>query len=211
MTLPSFIEVQFPTEISYGSSGGPAFSTSVFESASGFEQRTLLWSEARAKYNVATGIKDKVDMDEVLAFFFNVRGRSIGFRFKDWADYQIADQVIGTGNGVQTVFNIVKTYEVAGGLYTYDRRIYKPVSATVTGVKVNNVTQTITTDYTIDYTTGKITFVSAPASGHAVKITAAEFDVPVRFDTDELPIVHEAWLAESLSSVPLVELKLNVD
>lgn len=208
MPLPSFIEERFPTEISYGSAGGPAFSTNVFESSSGFEQRTLLWAEARAKYNIATGIKDKLDMDEVLKFFFNVRGRSIGFRFKDWADYQITAQNIGTGDGSTTQFPLIKTYVT--GSYTYTRRIYKPVSGSISAVTVGGVAQTETTHFTVNYTTGMITFLSPPAGAAAIVIGAAEFDVPVRFDTDELPITHEAWLAESLSSIPLVELKLNV-
>lgn len=208
MPLPSFIEERFPTEISYGSSGGPAFSTNVFESSSGYEQRTLLWAEARARYNIATGIKDKIDMDEVLKFFFNVRGRSIGFRFKDWADYQIAAQNIGTGNGSQTQFNLVKTYVT--GAYTYTRRIYKPVQGSILNVTVGGSAQAETVNYTVNYTTGVITFLSPPAGSAAVVVGSAEFDVPVRFDTDELPITHEAWLAESLSSIPLVELKLNV-
>lgn len=208
MPLPSFIEERFPTEISYGSAGGPAFLTNVFESSSGFEQRTLLWSEARAKYNVATGIKDKVDMDEVLKFFFNVRGKSIGFRFKDWADFQITAQNIGTGDGSTTQFNLVKTYVT--GAYTYTRRIYKPVSGTITGVTVGGVAKTLGADFTVNFTTGVFTFTSPPAGAAAIVVGAAEFDVPVRFDTDELPITHEAWLAESLSNIPLVELKLNV-
>lgn len=208
MPLPSFIEERFPTEISYGSAGGPAFLTNVFESSSGFEQRTLLWSEARAKYNVATGIKDKVDMDEVLKFFFNVRGKSIGFRFKDWADFQITAQNIGTGDGATTQFNLVKTYVT--GAYTYTRRIYKPVSGTITGVTVGGVAKTLGTDFTVNFTTGVFTFTSPPPGAAAIVVGAAEFDVPVRFDTDELPITHEAWLAESLSNIPLVELKINV-
>lgn len=205
MTLPTFIEDRFPTEISFGSSGGPGFLTDVFTASSGSEQRTLLWSESRAEYNITYGIRDKVDMDAVIAFFLNVRGRGIGFRFKDWADYQIATQTIGTGDGVKTAFQLIKTYTT--GSNTYTRTIRKPVSGTLTGVTVNGVAKVSPTDYTVDYTTGVLTFVTPPANTHVVAVAACEFDVPVRFDIDKLPVVHDAWQIESLSSIPLVEIR----
>jgi uncharacterized protein (TIGR02217 family) len=205
MPIPSFIETRFPTEISFGSSGGPGFNTDVFTAASGSEQRTLLWSESRAEYNITTGIRDKVDMDKVVAMFFAVRGRGVGFRFKDWADYQIALQNIGIGNGVLTQFQLVKSYTF--GAETYTRTIRKPVAGTVTGVTVNGVPKTLGTDFTVDTTTGILTFTVAPANTHVVFVGAAEFDVPVRFDIDKLPVSHEAWQIESLSSIPLVEIR----
>lgn len=207
MTLPTFVEERMPTDITYGSSGGPVFSTSVFASASGAEQRNSLWAESRNKYDIAYGIRDKTDMDVVLNFFYNVRGRAIGFRFKDWADYHVISQTIGTGNGTQSAFQIIKTY--TSGSYTYTRNIYKPVSGTLSGVTVNAVAMTEGVDFTVDYTTGIITFTTPPGSTHAVVVGAVEFDVPVRFDTDELPIVHEAFIQESLSSIPLVELRMS--
>ena len=204
--IPTFIEERLPTEITYGSGGGPTFATSVFASASGFEQRNTLWEEARNKYDISYGIRDKADMDIVLAFFFNVRGRAVGFRFKDWADYALDEEQIGLGDSSTTVFQLTKTYTT--GTQTYIRNIYKPVPGSLVSLTVNGVAQTESTDFTIDYTTGLITFTSAPASGHAIVVTI-EFDVPVRFDTDELPIVHEAFLTESLSSIPVVELRLT--
>jgi hypothetical protein len=65
-------------------------------------------------------------------------------------------------------------------------------------VKVNGVTKTIVSDYTIS-ATGLITFGSAPANGHAITVTG-EFDVPVRFDIGQgepLPIsVNEANIVQ---------------
>lgn len=205
MPTPAFIEERLPTHISYGSSGGPGFLTSVFTAASGDEQRNRNWSKARAKYDISYGITDKADMDAVIAFFMNVGGRVTGFRFKDWADYQIENQLIGVGDGSTTAFQLIKTYTV--GSYSYERPIKKPVDGTMTGVTVNSVAVVEDTDFTVDYTTGILTFNSAPPSSHDIEVASCEFDVPVRFDVDELPVVHEAWLAESLSSIPLVELR----
>lgn len=206
MTIASFMESpRFPDNISYGSGGGPSFKTKIFESASGFEQRNVLWDEARAKYNVTQGIRSKEDMDTVLAFFYAVRGRATGFRFKDWADYQLVNEQIATGNSTLTAFNLTKVY--AAGATSYTRRIYKPVSGTMV-VTVNSNSQVEGTDYTVNYATGVITFTVPPATGHPIRVTC-EFDVPARFDTDDINITHEDWQTESWSSIDIVELRLN--
>ena len=49
----AFIETQFPTDISYGSSGGPEYATDVVISQSGAEQRNVNWTQARARFTVA--------------------------------------------------------------------------------------------------------------------------------------------------------------
>jgi uncharacterized protein (TIGR02217 family) len=46
----SFVEVQFPSDISYGATGGPMFLTDVVATVSGHEQRNSKWSQARARY-----------------------------------------------------------------------------------------------------------------------------------------------------------------
>lgn len=202
-----FVEERLPEEISYGSSGGPQFSTSVFASASGFEQRNLLWSESRAKYNIQYGLLPKADMDTLLAFFMNMKGRTTGFRFKDWADYQITAQTIGTGDGATATFQIIKTY--TAGAQTYNRTIYKPVSGTLGTITVGVTAYVEGVDFTIDYTTGIITFTTIPPDTEAIVIDTLEFDVPVRFDSDDFVITHEAWQTESAESVTVVELKLS--
>lgn len=204
----AFLETpRFPDDISYGSGGGPEFKTYVFEGHSGVEQRHIAWTRDRARYDVAYGVRDNADMNVVRSFFYNCFGRATGFRFKDWADYTLNTEVIGTGDGVETVFPITKTYTT--GALSYVRRIFKPVPGTIV-VRVNGVTQTVTTHYTVDTTTGIITFTGGnePAMGHAVDVTC-EFDVPVRFDTDSLKAVHEGFDTEQWGGIPLVEIILE--
>lgn len=203
MPVP-FIEERFPVNVSEGSKGGPGFNTTVFTSQSGFEQRNSNWANSRAQYDVSYGIRDKVDLDAVLAFFFVMRGRATGFRFKDWGDYQITNGNIGTGTGAQTIFQIVKKYTV--GANTYTRTINKIVTGTLQ-VFVNGVLQTLTTHYTVNMNTGVITFVTAPPNGQAVTVTC-EFDVPVRFDVDSLPISWEAFEIEGSEGILLVEVRI---
>jgi uncharacterized protein (TIGR02217 family) len=197
-----FVEVQFPTDISYGSSGGPEYATDIVISQSGYEQRNINWSQARARYNVAHGVKTKAQLDELVAFFRARKGRAYGFRFKDWTDYVASAQVIGTGNGVVTQFQLKKLY--TSGAVDEWRTIRKPVSGTVQVYK-NGVLQS--SGVSVNATTGLVTFAAAPASGQSITATY-EFDVPVRFDTDRLSATLEAYGIHSWLDIPLVEVRV---
>ena len=197
-----FVEVQFPSDISYGSSGGPEYATDIVMSQSGYEQRNINWDQARARYNVAHGVKTKTQLDALVAFFRARKGRAIGFRFKDWTDYQASGMAIGTGNNAAIQFQLVKTYSNGGA--TESRVITKPVSGTVQIYK-NGVLQT--SGVSVDTTTGLVTFNTAPASGAALTANF-EFDVPVRFDTDRLSARLEAYGVHSWLDIPLVEVRV---
>jgi hypothetical protein len=45
--MVQFSEERFPEDISYGSSGGPGFSTDIVVTQGGFEQRNINWQVAR--------------------------------------------------------------------------------------------------------------------------------------------------------------------
>jgi uncharacterized protein (TIGR02217 family) len=102
------IEVQFPTDIAYGSAGGPEYSTDIVITQSGYEQRNANWLQARARYNVAHGVKTQAQLNTLIAFFRSRKGRADGFRFKDWTDYQATAQAIATGDGTTTIFSCRK-------------------------------------------------------------------------------------------------------
>ena len=195
-----FVEVQFPADISYGSSGGPEYATDIVASTSGYEQRNVNWQQARARYNVAHGVKTKAQLDALIAFFRARKGRAYGFRFKDWTDYQ-GTETLGTGDGVKTQFQLIKTY--VSGSIVEARTITKPVSGSVQVYK-NAVLQT--SGAAVDTMTGMVTFTAAPAAGQV--ITASyQFDVPVRFDTDKLSASLDAYGIHSWLDITLVEVR----
>ena len=198
----AFVEIRFPDDISYGSSGGPAYSTSIVATDSGYEKRNIRWQDARARYNVAHGVRTRAQLDSLIAFFRARKGRAHGFRFKDWTDYQALGQSLGIGNGSQTVFQLVKHY--TSGSVTETRSLAKPVTGTVKPY-LNGVLRT--SGFTVDTTTGLLTFSTAPAAGVLVSADC-EFDVPVRFDSDTLSATLEAYGVESWNNIPLVELRL---
>ncbi len=199
----AFIETRFPSDIAYGSTGGPEYSTDVVITQGGYEQRNSNWSQARARYNVAHGVKTQAQLDMLIAFFRARKGRADGFRFKDWTDFQATAQAIGTGNGVATAFQLRKDYN--NGSVTESRTITKPVTGTLS-VYVDGVLQS-GGSYSVNTTTGLVTLSSAPANGTAITATF-EFDVPVRFDTDRLSVTLDTYGSHSWQDIPLVEVRV---
>ncbi len=200
----AFIEIAFPSDIAYGSSGGPEYSTDIVITHGGYEQRNVNWAQARARYNVAHGVKTQAQLDALIAFFRARKGRADGFRFKDWSDYKASAQVIGTGNGSNKIFQLIKTY--SSGNVSETRVITKPVAGSV-NIYVNSVLQSGST-YSLDTTIGKITFVTAPANSTVISADF-EFDVPVRFDTDRLSATLDSYGVHSWGDIPLVEVRVN--
>ena len=206
----AFHEVRFPDNISRGARGGPERRTQIVELASGDEERNASWANSRRRYDVAYGIRRADDLAAVVAFFEARNGRLHGFRFKDWGDHKSClpsgtpsptDQVIGTGDGTTTEFQLVKRY--ASGAQSWMRAITKPVAGTVR-IALGGVEQP--SGWSVDTTTGVVSFGAAPAAG--VAITAGfEFDVPVRFDTDALDVTLDLERLGSITSIPLLELR----
>lgn len=203
MTFPTY---RLPPEVEVGMVGGPTYYNVIQEAISGQEQRVRVWAKCRGRWECGFSILDTTTTSgtfrAVLALYRAHVGSLYPFPFKDWSDYQLTDENIGTGDGIETEYQITKTYDPSQiilntpGSRTYVREIYLPRSGIV--VKVNNSTQTITTHYTIG-STGLITFVTPPGTGEAVTVTG-EFDVPVRFDIqpgEALPIViNESNIAQ---------------
>lgn len=207
----AFHEVQFPVDISEGSSGGPERLTDIITHRSGWEERNTIWADSRRRYDASLGLRDIDDLYEVIEFFEGRRGRLHGFRWKDWADYKSCppseavtafDQSIGVGDGSNKDFQLRKTY--SSGSNPYSRTIKKPVAGTVKVAK-NGVE--LFSGWSVNTETGIVHFTSAPADGHEIEV-GFEFDVPVRFDTDRLDINHEAFRAGSIGSIDIVEIKV---
>ena len=206
----AFHEVRFPDNISRGARGGPERRTQIVELASGDEERNASWADSRRRYDVAYGIRRADDLAAVVAFFEARNGRLHGFRYKDWADYKSAlpshaitptDQQIGTGTGSLQTFQLAKRY--ISGAQTWVRTIAKPVTGTVR-VALGMIEQL--SGWTLDTTTGVITFTTAPAGGVIVR-AGFEFDVPVRFDSDTLDVTLDFERLGSITSIPLLEIR----
>lgn len=212
--MSAFHEKRFPVSVSFRSSGGPQRRTEIIELASGHEERNTPWQHARRRYDAGIGIRSLADIEQVLAFFEARMGRLHGFRWKDFTDFRssvtgvlpaITDQVLGTGDATQVIYQINKTYET--GIYGYTRPITKPIAGTVL-IAVAGVQMVEGVDYTIDFSNGKVSFLSGSIPGNGQLVTAGfEFDVPARFDTDFLGISLETFESGAIPSIPVVEIR----
>lgn len=196
----NFHEVRLSEAVSYGSVFGPEFSTDVVITASGGEQRNQNWAYPRHKGDVAHGVKTEKQLAELKAFFYNRRGKAYGFRFKDWSDFKATNQLIGSGNGLNNLFQLIKKYEDFAG-YTSTRIIKKPVEGSVT-IYVDEML--VSEGWYVDTTTGIVTFTMPPVGEICADF---EFDVPVRFDTDHMPVSCDNFNVYSWNNIPIVELK----
>jgi len=199
----AFIETRFPTDIAYGSAGGPEYSTDIVITHGGYEKRNANWAAARARYNVAHGVKTQAQLDTLIAFFRARKGRADGFRFKDWSDYQAVDEYLGEGDGQNTEFQLQKHY--TSGSVTEVRAISKPVSGTLQ-VYIDGVLQAGSA-YNASYSNGIVEFDEAPQEG-AIITASFEFDVPVRFDTDRLSATLDNYGSHSWNDIPLIEIRV---
>ena len=198
----AFLEILFPTDINFSSVGGPGFSTDIFIGSGGVESSNQNWTRPVERWNVVYGAKPQDDLKTLLQFFMVCQGKAHGFRFKNYVDFEVVTPIpIGTGTGALTTFQLSKRYTFGG--QNYDRKISKPVSGTTT-IYLNGVLQG--SGWTIDITTGIVTFSVAPGAGVVVS-AAFQFDVPMRFDTDVIAITLSTYKVMS-TTVPLVELKL---
>ncbi len=208
-----FHDVRFPLRLALGTSGGPVRRTDIVSLSNGRENRNRRWRDARRHYDAGSGIRSIGDLYAVLAFFEARAGQLHGFRFRDPVDFKSCppdaaitsvDQLIGTGDGMAAVFQLVKTYGDAGGESVRD--IAKPVAGTVL-VSVGGVAAA-PADFTLDAASGRVTFVPGkiPASGVAVR-AGYEFDVPVRFDADRIDVDLAQFQAGRIPSIPLGEIK----
>lgn len=207
-----FHEVRFPLRLALGVSGGPVRRTEIVNLSNGRETRNSRWAQSRRAYDAGSGLRSVTDLYEVLAFFEARQGQLYGFRFRDPLDHTSAapeaaitplDQPIGTGNGSNRTFQLVKRYGDAGA--SYARAILKPVAGTVR-IAVAGVEKTAAT-FQCDPATGTVTFAAGQAPANGAAVTAGfEFDVPVRFDTDRIDVNLSDFRAGRIPAIPLMEI-----
>ncbi len=205
----AFHNIRFPLDIALGSRGGPQRLTDIVTLVSGAEERNSRWADSRRRFNAGYGVKSLADMQLVLDFFEERRGRFHSFLWRDGLDNSSADdgntvspfdQSIGVGDGIKTQFQLIKRY--GGSFDPYDRKVTKPVAASMR-VAVNGV-ELLEPEFTLDALNGIVSLATAPGSLQA--ITAGyDFDIPVRFDTDNLEIEMAGFDAAIAPNIPVIE------
>jgi uncharacterized protein (TIGR02217 family) len=210
--MSEFHEIRFPLDVSLQGRGGPERRTEIITLGSNRESRNARWAHSRRRYEAGYGVKNLLQLAQVIEFFEERRGRLHGFRWRDRADFASSvpgvspaptDQALGTGDGARTTFQLVKTY--GGAFSAYVRSIAKPVAGSVR-IAVDGA-EKFEPQFSVDVARGLVVFAAGhiPPAGEAV--TAGYlFDVPVRFDTDFLEIDMQAFAAGAIPKIPIIEI-----
>ena len=193
--MQDYDDVLFPLALGREAEVAPAFSTAILTAAGGAEQRSAAWAEARTSYDVGPGVRSEADIATLLAFFRARMGPARAFRLRDPFDATGSDEMLGTGDGVERRFGLVRHY---GDTV---RRIVRPVAGSVR-VSVNGV---MTQGFAVA-ADGVVVLDTAPAAGAVVRASFT-FDVVVRFAEDRLRVARSTFLAGEAVSVPLIEVR----
>ena len=203
-----FDDVPYPLALGRDAMVTPEFSTSVAVTASGFERRNSLWSDARLRFDVGPGIRSEAELGVLLSFFRARRGAARGFRLRDPSDFSsnamtgvptATDQLLGIGDGLKASFPLLKRYGEDGAEQL--RRITRPRADSI----VVSIDGLATTAFTLD-PGGVLRFTSPPATGKLVR-AGFLFDVPVRFAEDKLEVSGAVFAAGEAPSVPVIEIR----
>ncbi len=210
MTIPAY---RLPDRVERGAQFGPSFKNIIQEAISGNEQRYAQWVNCRGVGDLSYGLMDSSDpigdYKAILAMWRAHRGSLYPFRFRDWGDYTADEDedIFGTGDGSETEFQLCKIYDPSqillntpGSLF-YVRDI--TLLATTPIIQVDGITKTVVTDYNIS-ATGLVTFTSPPANDKELT-WGGEFDIPVRFDSDQLPVIYNEGDLTAIRSIPIRE------
>lgn len=191
-----------------GAEGGPQYANTMAQNAqTGVRKVNVGRYDFQQVWTLRTDLLEPADLAYFMNFWGGGFGSAYGFRAVIVSDFYMIDEVIGTGDGVETIFPLIKTYKRPGGTHPYVKRVVKPatntnVSGGVTLYEADGATSRIipsrrgaalgvpaftvklnstpTSAYTINNTTGVITMTAAPGVGVVVKVSG-EFDHPVQF------------------------------
>lgn len=151
----AFAEIRFNGDrIIYGTNGGPVYKTAVVQTNGGREQRSAVWDYPMSSFDFVDRLILEDEMDYINNFFHAMLGMEIGFRFKDWADFETKGSGVineGFGNGAPTG-QTFKRY--AAGPLTQFRKISKPIGETVLSITMDGSPVACS----LDDTTGVVTF-----------------------------------------------------
>lgn len=180
--FPALVGLTFPVEKT------PLWSTKIQPVTSGKETRIGFWSYPIWQYSIGYDIlrSDAVNLElQTLVGFFNARQGSFDdWLFNDPDDNSCTASFFGTGDGTTTAFQLARTW---GG-------VSEPVRAVNT---VSQVTKngTPTAAYTLNTSTGVITFTTAPSAGQ-VLAWSGTFYWRCRFGEDQVTVakfVKDFW------------------
>ena len=210
---PPFHDVRLQDIVNIRAGGSLEYSTQILTTASGFEHRNGRWAQPRRRYELHFGTRRIGELRAISRFFRARKGRLHGFLWRDQLDYRSHNRASGT----QATDQPMRRLRADGRVWAFYkglrqapthpkfRRIFKPLAASV---RLAHRGQLISpAQYAVHAAEGVIVFAAAHA--RTEDVTAGfDFDVPVRFDADQLEIQLTSSAAGTCAPLALVELRL---
>lgn len=195
--------ITLPVDYSPGTAGGQCFNVLDYQADSGFRSAKQRYARGVGEWEIGWDTKSYNDIERLGDFFQSRMGRLRGFLFNDKKDNTFSS-TLGTGDGSVTTFQLFKSYN------SVPLNLLYPSPGSLV-VKVAGVTKTEWADYAVDYTTGIITFTTAPTSGQSVTASGS-FLKAARFGSDTLQVAVGGGGATSgptlgtAGNMPIVEI-----
>jgi uncharacterized protein (TIGR02217 family) len=146
----------FPTMagLAWGVKKQPEFSTQIQRSINGKELRAAFFSYPLYNFSLSYEVLREAgatnELQQLMGFFLQRQGMFDSFLYTDISDCSVTDQSFGSGNGVQTGFQLVRPL---GGFSEPVQNVNM-----LNNIKVNG---TVVSNYTVSGT-GWVTFASPP-------------------------------------------------
>ncbi|MES2625883.1 MAG: DUF2460 domain-containing protein [Pseudomonadota bacterium] len=190
-----FLEERFDTDNSFGSDFSVSTAADITNTLV-YRHTSLKHPYPTYSFNVVFNNKTLDEqLDKTVDLFNRCGGMAGGLRYKHRGDFSTngyvdvptsQDQLCVEIDAVAKTYQITKWYGVNTDPDCIRRKILKPVTGTVVVSRKESgvyTTLTLTTHYTISYTTGVITLVGALTGGQTL-YAGCYFDIPVAFNTD---------------------------
>lgn len=205
--------IVFPVEVAMTFEAVPEHDTTIISVSRGRETANGNRPRPIRRFTATVETADALGGLDGLQDFIDARwGMLYGFLFRDWTNFHVgmrwdddtlvydAPKTFAVGDGVTTVFQLTKVG--SDPIRTVVRPITRPEAGTV---RVFQNGTRLTSGFTVDHDTGKVTFASIPPSG-AVLAWQGKFFVPVRFGSDAPRFRTDGPRVISLDNLEFVEL-----
>ena len=193
-----FVDAYLPDEVpGWPCLSSPLWSTQITRVDSGDEQANRRWAHPLYRFRLPEAVRDMSTLNAVRDHWLVLAGPFSTWPFRDPSDFasvdltennvaptlSSADQTLGTGDGVTTAFQLIRTYTATN---SYARTITIPVVSSVL-IEVNGVDPTTLSPaitWSVSRPGGLVTFSSPITAGHVVK-AGYLFDNEVRYESDD--------------------------
>jgi len=196
--MAEFLEERLPVDVRMGATYADDYDVEIVTTTGGQEYRALIQPFPRREFSVAYTDDAAALWSAILALYHRAYGRLAGFRVRCLDDYSTngmtgipthADQPLEKLSA--SLYRLQKAYGAGAsplGIGLPVRTLFKPVSGTVK-VAVAGKNFVAPTNYSVDHSTGKITFVSK-----TLGIAGINKAYPATITTGAHPFGGDDWL-----------------